>query len=145
MVPAAPQSVAKELYLAAIFSLGMTVPSDGRPPDADRGGPPASSPWAATAAPQQPPTEFRRITRALKRHRNETVTFTGTNRTPRFEFSGGSKARSTNYSDKLEVCTVQLCRLCLQGCWKRLLGWIPQMDPRSFGPSPKVSPNPKSS
>jgi hypothetical protein len=72
------------------------------PPNGDPGGHPASSPWDAPSLPQQgspPPSELRRITRAYKRRRNDTTTFTGTNKTPSFEFTGGGEGRGTNLDE----------------------------------------------
>src|SRR5438045_706933 len=46
-----------------------------------------------------PPSEFRRITRALKRRRGDNTSFTGTNKTPCFEFSGGGEGRGTNLDE----------------------------------------------
>src|SRR5438045_5208897 len=46
-----------------------------------------------------PPSEFRRITRALKRRRGDNTSFTGTNKTPCFEFSGGGEGRGMNLDE----------------------------------------------
>lgn len=46
-----------------------------------------------------PISEFRRVTRGLKRRRGNTATFTGTNKTPSFDFSGGGKERGTNLDE----------------------------------------------
>jgi hypothetical protein len=65
-------------------------------------GPPNGSQGTASLTPQEsspPPSEFRRITRAFKRRRDDTTTFTGTNRTPSFEFSGGGEGRGTNLDE----------------------------------------------
>ena len=45
------------------------------------------------------PSEFRRITRALKRRRGNNTSFTGTNKTPCFKFSGGGEGRGTNLDE----------------------------------------------
>ncbi|KAH9203638.1 hypothetical protein DL95DRAFT_472189 [Leptodontidium sp. 2 PMI_412] len=71
----------------------MAGPANGEPD-----GPPSSSQWTALFTPQQnspPPSEFRRITRGYKRRKNDTVTFTGANETPSFEFSGRGAQTST--------------------------------------------------
>jgi hypothetical protein len=61
-----------------------------------------SSQLTALLTPQQnspPLSEFRRITRGFKRRKNDTITFTGANETPSFEFSGGGEGRGTNLDE----------------------------------------------
>ncbi len=69
------------------------------PPNGDPG---RGSLGATASSPQQgspQSSELRRITRAYKRRRNDTTLFTGTNKTPSFEFSGGGEGRGTNLDE----------------------------------------------
>jgi septal ring factor EnvC (AmiA/AmiB activator) len=45
------------------------------------------------------PPELRRITRGYKRRRNDTTTFTVTNKIPSFEFSSGGEGRGTKLDE----------------------------------------------
>jgi hypothetical protein len=70
--------------------------------DPPNGDPDGGSPGATSSSSQQgssQSSELRRITRAYKRRRNDSTTFTGTNKTPVFEFSGGGEGRGTNLDE----------------------------------------------
>ena len=63
---------------------------------------PIGSQQATCPTPQRstpPLSEFRRVTRSLKRRRNDITTFTGTKKTPSFEFTGGGEGRGTNLDE----------------------------------------------
>jgi hypothetical protein len=60
-----------------------------------------------------PPPELRRITKAYKRRRNDTTTFTGTNKTPSFEFSGEGEGRGTSL-DKVALLIANLKETIIQ-------------------------------
>ena len=75
----------------------MADPPDGEPDPLPGGAQETVVVTAQHGTP--PPSEFRRLTRAYKRQRNDNTTFTGTKETPRFEFSGGGEGRGTKLDE----------------------------------------------